>query len=141
MVTLIGNHAQAYGLRVRKTFPPQMHVYTPQVMLTYSLSLQLSKVSEHIIFEKICDHLTVSDRQWGFLAGRSTIGAILSAMHEWHLNLERGAEIQTVFFDLQKAFDSVPHSYSFKSLSSLMYIPTLLLGLAVTFTTALRSWE
>ena len=64
---------------------------------------------ERIIFEKICDHLTVSDSQWGFVAGRSTTGAIISAMHEWHLNLERGAEIQAVFFDLQKAFDSVPH--------------------------------
>ena len=69
----------------------------------------VSKVLERIIFEKICDHLTISDHQWGFLAGRSTTGAILSAMHEWHLNLERGAEIQAVFFDLQKAFDSVPH--------------------------------
>jgi retron-type reverse transcriptase len=61
------------------------------------------------VFERICDHLIISDHQWGFLAGRSTAGAILSAMHEWHLNLERGAEIQAVFFDLQKSFDSVPH--------------------------------
>ena len=69
----------------------------------------VSKVLERIIFKRICDHLTVSDCQWGFLAGRSTTGAIISAMHEWHLNLERGAEIQAVFFDLQKAFHSVPH--------------------------------
>ena len=40
---------------------------------------------------------------------RSTTGAILSAIQEWHLQIERGAEIQAVFFDLQKAFDSVPH--------------------------------
>ena len=45
----------------------------------------------------------------GILPGRSTTGAILSAFQKWHLELERGAEIQAFFFDLQKAFDSVPH--------------------------------
>ncbi len=38
-----------------------------------------------------------------------TVGAILSATHEWFTLLEEGKEVGTVFFDLTKAFDSVPH--------------------------------
>ena len=41
------------------------------------------------------------------MPGRYT-SAILSAIQEWNLELERGAEIQAVFSDLQKAFDSIP---------------------------------
>ena len=47
--------------------------------------------------------------QWGFLPGRSTTSAILSATHDWFTLLEKGKEISPVFFDLNKAFDSVPH--------------------------------
>ena len=32
--------------------------------------------------------ITIIDQQWGFLPGRSTTGAILSAVHDWHINLD-----------------------------------------------------
>jgi hypothetical protein len=79
----------------------------------------ISKVLERIIFEKLCLQLNISDQQWGFLPGRSTTGAILSTIHNWHCELEKGAEIQTVFFDLQKAFDSVPHKLLLQKLLNL----------------------
>ena len=60
----------------------------------------ISKVFEHIIFEKLCQQLNISDQQWGFLPGRST-----THLHNCHCEL---AKIVS-FFDLQKAFDSVPH--------------------------------
>ena len=47
--------------------------------------------------------------QWGFLPGRSTTSAILSATHDWFTLLEEGKEISAVIFDMTKAFDSVPH--------------------------------
>ena len=84
--------------------PSDPNNYCPILLLPI-----VNKVLEHIIFNKLCDHLSISEHQWGFLPGRSTTGAILSAIQEWHLELERGAKIQAVFFDLQKAFDSVPH--------------------------------
>ena len=40
--------------------------------------------------------------------------------------LEKCAEIQTVFFDLQKAFDSVPHKLLLQMLSGLDVEPHLL---------------
>ena len=41
-----------------------------------------------------------------FLSGKSTVGALLSATHEWFTLLEEGPEVATVFFYLTKAFDS-----------------------------------
>ena len=63
--------------------PSDPNNYHPIVLLSI-----VSKVLECII---LCDHLSISDRQWGFLPGRSTTGAILSAIQELHLELERGA--------------------------------------------------
>ena len=51
----------------------------------------------------------LSNRQWGFLPGRCTSSALLSVSHDWLQQLELGNEVCSVFFDLKKAFDSVPH--------------------------------
>ena len=58
------------------------------------------------------------------MPGRSTTGAILSAIHDWHGHLDKGAHVQAVFFDLQKAFNSVPHGPLIDKLISLN-IPTV----------------
>ena len=51
----------------------------------------------------------IASNQWGFLPGRSTTHALLSAVHHWMREMEDGNEVVAVFFDLTKAFDSVPH--------------------------------
>lgn len=94
--------------------PSDPHNYRP-----ISLLPVVSKVLERVIFDKLCDQLSISDRQWGFLPGRSTTGAILLATQEWHSHLEKGSEIQAVFFDLQKAFDSVPHKLLIEKLTQI----------------------
>ncbi len=73
----------------------------------------MSKVLEKHIYSLIIDHLTehqlLSDAQWGFLPGRSTVSALLSTVHQWFKILEEGKEVCAVFLDFRKAFDSVPH--------------------------------
>lgn len=44
------------------------------------------------------------------MPGCSTTGAVLSALHDWETLLEAKSEVAAVFFDLSKAFDSVPHT-------------------------------
>ena len=72
-----------------------------------------SKLLERIIYCRIAAFLESSHplaaNQWRFLPGRSTTHALLSAVHDWLSSMEEGHEMGAVFFDLTKAFDSVPH--------------------------------
>ena len=56
---------------------------------------------------KLRDSLTPT--QWGFLEGKSTVTALIKCTDDWLRCLEEGNDICAVFFDYQKAFDSVPH--------------------------------
>ena len=40
---------------------------------------------------------------------RSSTAALLSVIHDWLCALDSGKEVCVVFFDVRKAFDSVPH--------------------------------
>ena len=40
---------------------------------------------------------------------RSSTSALINVVHDWLGVLDNGHEICVVFFDVQKAFDSVPH--------------------------------
>ena len=46
-------------------------------------------------------------------------------MNDWHCHLDRGAELQTVFFDFQKVFDTVPHAKLISKLTALNIPPHL----------------
>ena len=63
-----------------------------------------------LIFQHLRTHHPLTNKQWGFLPGRSTSSALLSVTNDWLVHLEKGKEVCTIFFDLRKAFDSVPHN-------------------------------
>lgn len=62
------------------------------------------------MFHHLCVNYPISERQWGFLPGRSASSALLSVTHDWFNQLENGQKVCYIFFDLKKAFDSVSHS-------------------------------
>ena len=62
----------------------------------------------------------------GFIPGKSTTSAILSATQEWFTFLEEGKEVGAVFFDLTKAFDSVSHRQLIAKLETTGLSPYLL---------------
>ena len=83
--------------------------YRPISILPLVSKLLESHVHK-LLFHHLCEHSPISGRQWGFLSGRSAQSALLSVTYDWLQCLENGNEVCCVFFDLRKAFDSVPHS-------------------------------
>lgn len=79
----------------------------------------LEKHFYNLIFTHVELFCPLSSNQWGFLPGRSAGSALLTVTDEWHQILEQNAEVGTVFFDLKKAFDTVPHRPLLNKLASM----------------------
>ena len=73
----------------------------------------VSKVIEQHIKLLIEDHLRInapiSSHQWGFISSRSSISALIRVIDALSNALDQGFEVCMVFFDVSKAFDTVPH--------------------------------
>ena len=51
----------------------------------------------------------LSDSQFGFRKNRSTILQLLTVLNDWTEILDNNLQVDTVYTDFRKAFDSVPH--------------------------------
>ena len=69
----------------------------------------LERHYHHLITDHLKEHRPLSNKQWGFQPGKSIVTSLLSVTNEWFQALEKGMEVGAVFFDLRKAFDTVPH--------------------------------
>ena len=73
------------------------------------------KIFERIIFDRIQNYLIVfeilSDLQYGFRHGKSTVDTIATLIEEIRSNLHNNSEkTKCTFLDLKKAFDTVDHN-------------------------------
>ena len=57
---------------------------------------------------------------------RSSTAALISVIHDWLSALDNGHEVCVVFFDMRKAFDSVPHIPLLQKLSDVGVNPFIL---------------
>ena len=68
---------------------------------------------ERIIGKRLLTFLTdndiLSDKQCGFLSKRSTLLQLLKIFDQWTLALDNKDEVDVVYLDFRKAFDSVSH--------------------------------
>ena len=80
-----------------------------------------SKILECIIYNRLLSHLLtnslLSNSQFGFHPCSSTQEALIAATTSWHQYLDEKQSVGAVFFDLSKAFDSVPHSGTLRALT------------------------
>ena len=51
-----------------------------------------------------------TNKQFGFLKGRSTVTQLFQILDDWTETLESGGRIDVVYTDFEKAFDKVPHN-------------------------------
>ncbi|MEM7402229.1 MAG: reverse transcriptase family protein [Pseudomonadota bacterium] len=79
-----------------------------------SLLCSCSKVLESIICEELDRYLSenslISKDQFGFMKGRSTVAQLLQTFNKWTESIDSGENIDAIYIDLAKAFDSVTHS-------------------------------
>ena len=99
--------------------------YRPISILSIASKL-LEKHVHSLVFQQLNDNCPISKFQWGFMPRRSTISALCSLTYDWLKELDNGNEICSIFFDLRKAFDSVPHVHLINKLSSLPLCPHIL---------------
>ena len=79
-----------------------------------SLTCILCKLLESIIRDKVMEHFTINklftNRQFGFLKGRSTVTQLLQILDDWTEALESGGRIDVIYTDFEKAFDKLSAS-------------------------------
>ena len=76
-----------------------------------------------IIDEFLAQPCPISDCQWDFMHHRSSVSAVF---HDWLRALDSGHEVCVVFFDVKKAFDSVPHAPLLEKLSEIRLNPYII---------------
>ena len=87
-----------------------------------SLTSIICKIMESIIRDHIMkfffDNNYFSKNQYGFIKGRSTVLQLLCIMDEWTTILDSGAQVDAIYTDFAKAFDTVPHQRLLSKLKS-----------------------
>jgi hypothetical protein len=85
-----------------------------------SVITSFAKVLETALYMRLAKHFTLNkmltDRQFGFRKGHSTDEAILNLINEFLNALNDKSMVGSIFFYLEKAFDSVNHSLLIKKL-------------------------
>ena len=105
--------------------PAHVSNYIP-ISILPTISKILEKHVKSLCQEHLCDQAPISPRQWGFMSSRSSISALIQVIKDWSRALDQGHEVCVVFFDIKKAFDTVPHVNLLKHLQSLNFNKYLL---------------
>jgi len=82
--------------------------YRPVSLTSVCCKILESLIRDHII-NYLLENSLLSDKQYGFVKGRSTMLQLLHMIDKWTEYLEYGGQIDTIYCDFEKAFDKVPH--------------------------------
>ena len=77
-----------------------------------SLLCIISKVLERILYKRLIEFLSssISSRQFGFLKNRSTVHQLLTFLNEVYGSSCSKSQLDVIYLDFKKAFDSVSHN-------------------------------
>ena len=84
-----------------------------------SLLSTVSKLCERCVLRNLLSKLShlLTSAQHGFVRGRSCVTQLSPALHDLGTSLDAGDEVDVVYLDFSKAFDSVPHGRLLHKLS------------------------
>ena len=87
-----------------------------------SLTSIVCKLMEKFIKQAILDYLLendlLSNKQHGFISGRSTVTQLLRYLDECIEEISDGSVVDAIYLDFSKAFDTVPHKRLMSKLES-----------------------
>ena len=66
------------------------------------------KIWERVLYKRLKHVTKVDENQFGFMAGKSTTGAIFIIRQLQEKYIEKKKKLYQIFVDLEKAFDKVP---------------------------------
>ena len=89
--------------------------YRP-VSLTCLICKKMEEIVRDILMKHIKTAKILSNKQYGFVGGRSTILQLLKVLDDWTKILDDGGEVDVIYMDFMKAFDMVPHRRLLKKL-------------------------
>ena len=92
----------------------------PENYCLVSLTSILCKIMESIIkghlLKYLKDNNFLSNKQHGFLPGRSTVLLLLNVLDQWTEAIDNGFYVDVIYCDFMKAFDKVPWKHLLKVL-------------------------
>jgi hypothetical protein len=91
----------------------------------------LGNISERK-YNHMKEHKLFSNKQFGFIRGRSTVLQLIQVLDTWTEILDKGGCVDVIYCDFMKAFDKVPHNRLIHKLSTY--------GIAEPFTTWIQSF-
>ena len=104
----------------RAKITPKMIKKDPESYCPVSLTSILCKIMESIIKDHLLKYLKdnniLSNKQYGFLPGRSTVLQLLNALDQRTEATDNGFYVDVIYCDFMKAFDKVPHKRLLKVL-------------------------
>ena len=85
---------------------------TPAPERPISLLSIVSKVMERCLFNVIRDHVfnLISACQHGFVAEQSCVTQLVEVLDQIGTKLDRGGQVDIIYLDMSKAFDTVNHA-------------------------------
>ena len=110
----IGVFPQSWKLSSVVTIPSSSENAIPTNYVYWPISVLSKLLEEYIHALTMGSHKEWASptlrNQWGFQAGKKTVAALLGTCHNWlEIPEKKRKEVEAVFFDFKKAFDTVPH--------------------------------
>ena len=82
--------------------------YRPVSLTSIACKLLESYIRDSLV-KYMKDNKFLTKKQFGFLAGRSTVLQLLKVLDRWTEILDSGGCVDVIYCDFKKAFDTVPH--------------------------------
>lgn len=91
--------------------------YRP-ISLTSIVCKLIEKFIKQAIQDYLIEHDLLSNKQHGFISGRSTVTQLLRYLDECIEEISDGSVVDVIYLDFSKAFDTVPHQRLMSKLES-----------------------